>query len=258
MTTTAKVLQVLRLFKTGHPVLRIYDVMERLGVSCATAYRYLADLEEAGLVERSGTSQYVLGSEVIELDRLIRVNDPLIAAAQDLMDALAERTGGTVLLARLHERRVMCVHESRGRHAPPHVSYERGRSMPLFRGATSRAILACLPDETLKELVALEGEKLRQAELPDTFEPLRAALAEIRQHKVCCSIGAVDAQACGWAAPVFSRQQLLGSLSVVLSADAPNVQSERIADQVLRAALRLQGRMEAPERPASFPAFRRS
>jgi DNA-binding IclR family transcriptional regulator len=245
MTTTAKVLQVLRLFKDGRTVLRIGDVMEHLEVSCATAYRYLGDLELAGLVERTSASQYVLGSEVVELDRLIRENDPLIAAARDLMTLLAERTGGTVLLARLHGRKVMCVHEVRGRFAPPHVSYVRGRSMPLFRGATSRAILACLPVDTLRALVADEGERLQQAGLPDSLEQLQAVLAGIRQRKVCSSLGEVDPQAHGWAAPVFSRQQLLGSLSVVLWSGAPQVQGERVGDQVLRAALRLQGRLES-------------
>lgn len=245
MTTTAKVLQVLRLFKEGRTVLRVCDVMERLHVSCATAYRYLGDLESAGLVERTATSQYVLGNEVVELDRLIRENDPLIAAARELMETLAERTGGTVLLARLHGLKVMCVHEVRGRNAPPHVSYERGRSMPLYRGATSRAILACLPEEQLRALVEADARKLREAELPDSLEQLQSVLAAIRQRKVCSSLGEVDPQAHGWAAPVFNRQQLLGSLSVVLWSGTAQVQCERVGDQVLRAALRLQGRLEA-------------
>jgi DNA-binding IclR family transcriptional regulator len=244
MTTTGKVLQVLGLFNDGRTVLRVCDVMQHLDVSAATAYRYLGDLEQAGLVERAGASQYVLGTVVVVLDRLVRESDPLIAAARELMAALAERTGGTVLLARLHGRKVMCVHQVPGQLAPPHVSYERGRSMPLFRGATSRAILAYLPEDELRALIDEEGAKLRQAGLPDTFERLCSVLADIRQRRVCSSLGEVDPQAHGWAVPVFSRQQLMGSLSVVLWSEAPRGQAERVGDQVMRAALRLQGRLE--------------
>jgi DNA-binding IclR family transcriptional regulator len=246
MTTTARVLQVLRLFKEGRTVLRASDVEQGLGVSCATAYRYLADLEDAGLVERSAAGLYVLGPEVVELDRLVRRHDPLIAAAGDLMEDLAERTGGIVLLARLHSRRVMCVHQVRGPHAPQHVSYERGRAMPLYCGATSKAILAHLPREALRDLVRSDAAALREAGLPDDPEALQQAMAVIRQRKVCATVAEVDPGAQGWAAAIHHGAQLLGSLSVVRARGAPEIAGERVADLVLRAALRIQGRLESP------------
>ena len=246
MTTTAKVLQVLRLFKRGIKHLRAVDVETELGVSCATAYRYLGDLEEAGLIERTSVGLYVLGPEIVELDRLIRINDPLIDAATEVMRTLSERTGGVVLLSRLHSRKVVCVYEVRGRYGPPHVSYERGRAMPLYRGATSKAILAHLPADVLRELVRDDGEELRRAGLPDDFPGLSAAMAHIRRSQVCVSVAEVDSEARGWAAPIFHGQSLLGSLSVVMWADAPQLNLQRIADQVHRAALRIAGRLEGP------------
>lgn len=244
MTTTAKALQVLRLFKQGFAQVRSVDVVRELKVSCATAYRYLADLEEAGMIERATSGLYVLGPEIVELDRLIRINDPLIEASNAVMKTLAERTEGAVLLSRLHSRKVVCVAQVRGRLAPPHLSYERGRAMPLYRGATSKVMLAHLRPDLLRDLLRDDPQGFRQAGLPDTFEALSEAMVSIRSGKVCQTSSEVDTDANGWAAPLRQGQTLLGSLSVVIWAQAPNVNAEHIADQVLRAALRIEGRLE--------------
>jgi len=246
MTTTAKVLQVLQLFSDDRTQLRASDVIAELGVSSATAYRYMADLEEAGLIERSSVNQYVLGPTIVELDRQIRENDPLLAAAVDIMKTLSERTGGTALLSRLHGRKVVCVHEVRGRFSPAKVSYERGRAMPLYRGATSKIILAHLDADTLRELTKDDAAELRKAGLPTGFEALSNALGTLRADKVAHTAGEVDRGAMGWAVAIHQGRHLLGSLSVVLSSSAPNPSPQRIADQVLRAALRIEGRLESP------------
>jgi DNA-binding IclR family transcriptional regulator len=246
MTTTGKVLQVLRLFNEERKQLRATDVVEILGVSSATAYRYMADLEEAGLIERSSINQYVLGPTIVELDRQIRVNDPLLAAAGDIMKTLSDRTGGTALLSRLHGRKVVCVHQVRGRFSPVEVSFERGRAMPLYRGATSKIILAHLDAATLRELATTDAEHLRKAGLPTSFDALCEAMVVLRANKVCATAGEVDSEAMGWATAIHHGKHLLGSLSVVMSRTAPNPNPKAIADQLLRAALRIEGRLEAP------------
>lgn len=245
-TTTTKVLQVLELFRQGRQRLRPTDVMRHLGVSSATAYRYLGELESAGLVERASVSDYVLGPTIVELDRLIRENDPLIAAATDVMKLLAERTGGIALLCRLHGRKVVCVHQVRGRLAPEAVSYERGRAMPLFRGATSKIILAYLPAAELRDIAAREADELRRAKLPSSFDALSQALAGMRAERVVATAGEVDRDAMGWGTVVRQGRHLLGSLSVVLDRRHAPAEPRRVAEQLLRAALRIEGRLQGP------------
>jgi DNA-binding IclR family transcriptional regulator len=245
MTTSAKVLQVLQLFRDGRTRMRASDVMASLAVSSATAYRYLADLEQAGLVERASSSEYVLGPTVVELDRVIRENDPLIAAASDIMKTLAERTGGTALLCRLHGRKVMCVHQVRGRAAPHTVSYERGRAMPLFRGATSKVILAHLSASELDAIAATQGRELREAGWPAAPQSLAQELQRVRAAHVYATRAEVDAEAMGWAVALHHGKHLLGSLSLVLSRKTPPAEPGRLADQLRRAALRIEGRLQA-------------
>lgn len=250
MTKTVNVLQVLRLFSEERQHVRAADIARLLGVSSATAYRYVSELQQAGLIENAATGRYVLGPTIVELDRQIRVHDPLIASASDILRTLSERTGGTTILARSHGRKVVCVDQVPGRHGPKSVSYERGRAMPLYRGATSTAILAHLDRETIRELATHDAAALKKAGLPSKPEDLWAHLAVLRAQGVVRSEGAVDAEALGWATPIHQGKHLLGSMSVVLSRNAPEVAPQRIADQLRRAALRVQGRLEAArERP---------
>jgi DNA-binding IclR family transcriptional regulator len=244
MPKTVNVLQALRLFNDERRRLRVAEIATLLGVSPATAYRYVDELEQARFIESAGMGFYVLGPVIVELDRQIREHDPLIAAAAEIMRGLSDRTGGTTLLARLHGLKVMCVHQVRGRHAPKAVSYERGRTMPLFRGATSKAILASLGDESIRELAETEAPALRHAGLPARIDALCEHLAALRERVVVHTRSEVDAEALGWAVPIRDGRQLLGSLSVVLWSHAPDIDSHRISTQLERAALRVQGRLE--------------
>jgi len=221
------------------------DIAAELGISNATAYRYVAELERAGLIESVSPGRYVLGPAIVELDRQIRIHDPLIAVASEVMKSLSERSGGTAILARLHGLKVVCVDQVKGRHGPKSVSYERGRAMPLYRGATSTAILAHLDDATLCGLIDSEPDALAHAGLPVEAHALLAHLASIRERGVAVSDSAVDVDTLGWGAPIFHGRRLLGSLSVALARSAPDIASTRIVDLVRRAALRVQGRLDA-------------
>jgi DNA-binding IclR family transcriptional regulator len=254
MPKTANVLQVLRLFNDERRQLRVAQIVRLLGVSPATAYRYVAELAQAGLVENAAVGSYVLGPGIVELDRQIREHDPLIAAAADIMRALSERTGGTTLLARLHGLKVMCVHQVRGRHGPVAVSYGRGRTMPLYRGATSKVILAHLGDWEIRRLAEHDAPALRRAGLPLRAEALQDHLAPLRDSEVVHTQGEVDADALGWAAALRHGKQVLGSLSLVMSSHAPNLEPHRLASQLLRAAMRVQGRIESLNEPPTRAA----
>ena len=52
----------------------------------------------------------------------------------------------------------MCVYDVRGEKSRGQTSYERGVAMPMFLGATSKVILAQLPDRALRS-VYLANEK---------------------------------------------------------------------------------------------------
>jgi DNA-binding IclR family transcriptional regulator len=91
--------------------------------------------------------------------------------------------------------------------------------MPLYRGATSKIILAHLPARTLKALLAHDAATIADAGLGAGWEEFRRGLAVIRRAGVSVSRGEIDPGRVGVAAPVFDRDRaVLGSLSLVLPA----------------------------------------
>ena len=161
---------ILRLFTPERPLWTAEAAAEALGVSLSTAYRQLGALVKSDLLEAvEGSHAYVLGPAVIELDRNIRLSDPLITVAKPAMRWLAEQApmSCTVLLCRLYRERVMCIEQWEKPGGTGEVSYERGRPMPLSRGAPSKTILAQLPPRRLATLLAA----IAAEQAPDAFDP---------------------------------------------------------------------------------------
>ena len=194
----------------------------QLGVSGPTAYRYFKRLTGAGLISPVSGASYTLGPAIIQMDRQIQVSDPMLRAARGVMTTLIPRAGdgSALLLCRLFHDRVMCVHQVLGRGPQEPVSYERGRLMPLFRGATSKIILAHLPARTLEVAVRAERQpRSRSDGLGKSLEEFRSSLAAIRRAGMVVTRGEIDPGRVGIGAPLFDRDRnILGSLSFALSA----------------------------------------
>lgn len=252
-----RTLRILSLFSLARPVLSVPWLMAQLEASRASVYRDVQALVEAGLLERVDGRGYALGARIVELDRQIRLADPLLHAAGDLPQQLAAQSRGTVLLCRLHARTVLCILEVGGADALT-VSYQRGRAMPLYRGATSKILLAHVSLARLQQLLDADREMLAQAGLPRTLGGLQQVLAPLRAQGHAVTRAEVDRDAVGLAVPLLDGGHLLGSLSVVLPARVSTPAMEKRALALLKSsARRIEARVEAA-RQESRPARRRS
>lgn len=219
MNRANRVNSVLRLFTAEKPLWTPEEAAAALEVSLSTAYRQLSALMKAGLLDAvEGSKGYVLGPAIIELDRNIRMSDPLIIAAKPAMRWLAEQApvACIVLLCRLYRDRVMCIHQEEKPGTGGEVSYERGRPMPLFRGAPSKAIIAQLPPRRLASIVAdARAERsLPDGQAPD-LEELRLELRQIRRQGFCITRAEVDKGIVGIAVPLpTARRGVAASLGI--------------------------------------------
>jgi DNA-binding IclR family transcriptional regulator len=220
MSSANRLMETLALITPRHTTWTPERAAAALGVSRASAYRYFALLTASSFLEPVSRRGYTLGPAIVELDRQIRLADPLVQGAVDIMAGLAKSTGGMILLCRFYRDRVLCVHQERGAAVPTLVSYERGRAMPLYRGATSKVILAFLPQRALATLLRRDRAEIVRSGLPADESRLRQALEPIRDKRLCVTVGEVDPGACGAAVPVFEGARLIGSLSVVLPSSA--------------------------------------
>ena len=213
---TSRVLRVLRLFSPARPLWTVEEAACALGVSPSSAYRYVQELTTAGFLDRV-RGGYALGPALVELDYLIRRHDPLIRAAVPIMRHLLDRTTqrGTVILCRPSRDHVLCIHQEQGTLPHPPAGYERGVAMPLFRGATSRVILAHLPARVQRRLHAQHAAAGGGGA---DWQAFAAESSAIRRAGYAETVGQVTPAISGVAAPVFQANRLVAALSLVTEA----------------------------------------
>lgn len=240
-TSADKVLGVLSLFSAERPVWSPERAAVRMRVSLATGYRYFNTLVAAGMLEKLNRNRYVLGPAIVELDRKVRAADPVLKLAQPVMERLLRRLRepAAILLCRYYRQKVMCIHQETNRSGEPVSSYERGALRPLFRGATSKVILAHLPPRAVVDLWRDHRREIVAAGMGPGFEDFKAALRALRREPVNVSSSEVDAGRTGIAAAIFdSSGRVNGSLSIVLLSPPANKRAVARLTMAVQAAAR--------------------
>jgi len=207
--------EILRLFNEGKPDWTIQEMADAAGVPASTVYRTVRELVGQGFLDPSIEAHYRLGAAFIEFDRRLRLCDPLIREGEpvlrDVLDAAP--IPHVVVLARLYRDQVICVADGRTPGVDIATSYERGRPMPLLRGATSKVILAQLPRAKLSRI--LKNEDGIGAALDD----IAAELAVIRRQGYAITRGEVDHGLVGISVPLSCPEAAINaSMSVIVRA----------------------------------------
>lgn len=219
MKTSEKVLGLLRLFSTEQPVWTVEAAAGALGLPQSTAYDHFRSLGQAGLIASTGAGRYVLGPAVIELDRIARSSDPILLEGGPILARLVAEPPVAVvgLLCRLYREKVMCVDQRASQEADAAISYERGRLMPLFRGAASKVILAHLERRRLHRLFEENASDIAANGLGHTWSEFRSTLRAIRSRDAFVTRGELDAGRVGISIALLAGSgEAFGSMSLVV------------------------------------------
>lgn len=240
-------LKVLNLFTEEAPALSAEEIISRLDYSRPTGYRYVRELVAAGLLVRAPHG-YALGPRIIELDWMIRRHDPLLTASREAVQQLARKTGCGVTQMGIYGDRIVTIHYEPGPE-PLEIGFDRGRPMPLFRGAPSKAILAFLPRARLERL----HRKHSGRGFPRFIEEMQA----IRKAGYAISFGELDVGKVGVGAPLFRRDRsVAGSLCLVLTRKRYQAADHhRLVENLLEAAAKISDALE-PVMPEPRPRRR--
>lgn len=236
MAASRNMLDLLRLFTANEPAWRVERIARELRVSTATAYRYIAHLQGAGLVDCSAHGYYTLGPAFIEFDRLIRVSDPMLQVAIPRMQRLRRnvRAASTVQLWRCYRDCVVLVHELRSLRADE----KRGKVVSLFSGAPSLAILAALPSHTLRRLFRKRSTEIETSKLGRTWRDFSLKMRAIDQRGWCVARSVLSA-ATSVASVIQVDSTVLGSVSV----EVPGRRSLRAIEALGRSVNTAAGRI---------------
>ena len=243
---TDRSLSALKLFTLDNPVWTVEEIAKALAVSMSTAYRYVLALEDAGLVTTASTGRYILGPAIIQLDRQLQLTDPLLRHARDIMERIATFApdGSVVLLCRAFGDTVLCMHQVHATGRQSIVSYERGKPMSMFRGASSRIILAHQPVRRLREFFNAHADALRENGNGGSWDEFREQMAKLRKAGHAVTFGEVDPGRIGIAAALLDDAKApMGSLSYVISASTDPATVPLLAGLLATAAREVEGKL---------------
>ncbi len=205
-----RVADVLLAFAQSDRALGVTEIARRLQLSKAVVHRILQSLASRSIVQpMAGESTYSLGPAAIGLGTKAWSQLDVRTIAAPVLRSLRAQTRETATLSALvgHRRVYLDQYES-----PQEVKMvvEIGPQYPLHSGASSRAILAYLPEH-----FAVEALRELQSTTPDVdADAFHTRLAEIRESGYATSINERNTGAASIAAPFFdAADHVLGSVS---------------------------------------------
>ena len=244
MSSLERMLAILDLFTATVAMLTAEDIAARLDYSRPTAYRYVRVLVTAGLLVRMPQG-YSLGPRIIELDWHIRRFDPVLAVSRPIIASLARSTGCDVTQMAMYGERIVTIDHEVGTE-PRAIGFGRGRPVPLFRGAPSRAIIAFLPRARLKRLYERHLAELSPELRQRGFIGLYDLMQQVRRTGYAVSIGELEPENVGIAAPLRVGAMVSGSLCLVLTTVRYlTANQELLAAMVVDAARRIETALDA-------------
>ncbi|MDO9499946.1 IclR family transcriptional regulator [Falsiroseomonas sp.] len=250
-----KMLGLLDLFTPGEPAWPTEELIRVSGTSRSTCYRYIKALQAAGLLTPVAGGAWMLGPRIIELDRTMRLCDPVTTGGTPPMQRLAAETGHTGLLCLLFSGTVMCVADAPAPGAPAGV-FSRGQRRPLFFGAASKVILAHLPPHQLRGLFARHRATIEAAGLGGDWERFRQALRALREAGHGITESEFMPGIIGIAAPLFNAEGgVLGSIGIAARIEeVPEPDRAALAAKVMQAAREACARIADQAQSAALPA----
>lgn len=230
-------LGLLDLFTLSAPAWPTEELIRVSGTSRSTCYCYIRALQAAGLLTPVAGGAWMLGPRIIELDRTMRLCDPVTMGGLPPMRRLAAASGQTGLLCLLFSGTVMCVADAPAPGAPAGV-FSRGQRRPLFFGAASKVILAHLPPHQLRALFARHRPAIGAAGLGRDWESFRHALRVMREAGHGITQSEFMPGVLGIAAPLFNAEGgVLGSIGIAAKVgEVPELERPALARQVMEAA----------------------
>lgn len=151
-----RALMVLRILAAGRETgVPLAEVVQATGLTRPTVHRIVHVLIEEGIVERHArTGRYAIGGQVPELALARPSPSPLLAAANGVLTRTSQAIGDTLFLTVRTGNDTLCVDRRIGSYPIQVLSIEVGARRPLGVSSAGVAILAAMPAQEARKIVA--------------------------------------------------------------------------------------------------------
>lgn len=222
-------LDVLFLYDTNLTLLTVAEISKRLGLSQSKAYRLVRTLIQYRLLqEKPKTAQYGLGLGAYRLGLLAQQNFNLPEIARPVMKELSLSTRETVVLTAVNGTKGVVLERVESEEPIRYSLFQPGASLPLHCGASSKILMAFLPEEEWDRIIEREGLRRYTSHTITDPEKLKQHLREIRERGYAFSDQEVDRDVRAIGAPILNDNgKLVAGLSI--AGPAYRVTKKRVA-----------------------------
>lgn len=177
-------LAILGCFTSEHPVLGIADIAEELGMSRSTTHRYVTTLLALGYLEQGRSRKYRLGLRVTDLGMSALNSTGLREHVHPYLEELRQRTGYTVGFAVLDGSEILYMDRARSwrrTERETDIGLQPGSRMPAYCTAVGKVLLAYLPDDVQREMIAQLKLDRNSPSTITSKQLLRIELEQVRE-----------------------------------------------------------------------------
>ncbi|MFE5317522.1 IclR family transcriptional regulator [Paenibacillus sp. NPDC056579] len=210
--TVVRSMDLLNLF-LNHGKLSINEMVQLSGIPKTSVHRMIGSLEEMGFLHKDKDGIYSLGLLFLQFGNLVAERLDIRHIAFPVMEKLRDDIEHAVHLV-LRDGQESIYIEKLDTNHPVRLFTKIGKKAPLYAGASSRTILAFLPDEEREAyLNEVELKPIGSGTIAGK-EELRASLELTRKRGYSFSQSELENYTAELSAPIFDHSgQIIAALS---------------------------------------------
>jgi DNA-binding IclR family transcriptional regulator len=205
---------ILRLFLQDRAAWNLAEVTAAVALPKPTVHRLLGRLCAHEALRKAADGTYTLGPFALALGASALGRNRLRQLGQPVLRRLAAETGESALMFALAPTRdaAVCVEQIESSHGLRLVS-DVGARLPLYAGASSRVMLAFMPDEEIA--AALAALPKARGTAPLSRREIERQIQLTRRQGYAQSFEETSPGACGIAAPLLTAGDVVvGCLTI--------------------------------------------
>lgn len=224
--SVGRAIALLKKFDDKNPEWSLVDLVDSIGLNKTTVFRLLSALEAEGLIRRTDSGSYALGSELIVLGGRAQRTNQLRTVSHEKLSQLSREFEETVTLEVLHQDpdgtwHMLVMDTVQSRHLVG-VRQATGGRYPVHATSTGKAVLAYLPSDRQADILAQK----RIAYTAHTRLDAEALLADVQQVLQCgygLAVEELEPGLVAVAAPIFDHHN---AVQAAISIECPDVRMD--------------------------------
>lgn len=224
-TSLGNALKMLKCFTMDEPELNITELADKLDVGMSTAHRLASTLVSEGFLAKDpNTKMYRPGVSILSLGNVVDTQMDRFHKFVPFLEALVEKSRETVHLGVLRNDSIIYLHKIESNH-PVRLQTHKGRLNPIHCTSSGKVILAYLPPEEVKRILA-KGMPRFTSKTVTSPEVLVKQLEHIRRQGFVVSEEEFLEGVTSIAAPIHNR---LGTVMAALNIAGPTQRMKGMA-----------------------------